>query len=59
MEQALALIRQLSSERFFGALTIKFESSKVVILKKEETIKPNPNPVETLGANCYGNNSHW
>jgi hypothetical protein len=42
MEEAIALLRQLSKERFFGALTIKFESGKIVILKKEETIKPQP-----------------
>jgi hypothetical protein len=42
MEEAVALIRQLSRERFFGALTIKFESGKIVVLKKEETIKPQP-----------------
>jgi len=28
-------------EKFFGSLTIKFESGKVVILQKAETIKPN------------------
>jgi hypothetical protein len=41
MEQALALIRRLASEHFYGSITIKFESGRVVILKKEETIKPN------------------
>ena len=40
MEEAIALLRQLSREPFFGALTIKFESGKIVVLKKEETIKP-------------------
>lgn len=42
MEEAIALIRQLSRSGFFGALTIKFESGKIVVLKKEETIKPQP-----------------
>lgn len=42
MEEAIALLRQLSKERFFGAVTLKFESGKIVILKKEETIKPQP-----------------
>lgn len=44
MEQIFALIRRLASERFFGSVTLKFESGQVVVLKKEETIKPdNPN----------------
>jgi hypothetical protein len=42
MLEAIELIQKLCRERFFGALTIKFESGKVVILKKEETIKPKP-----------------
>ncbi len=40
MQDLLILIRQLCDERFFGSLTIKFESGKIVVLKKEETIKP-------------------
>jgi hypothetical protein len=40
MEQLFALIRRLASERFYGSLTLKFESGQVVVLKKEETIKP-------------------
>jgi hypothetical protein len=40
MDQVIQLIRQLASDRFFGTLAIKFESGKVVVLKKEETIKP-------------------
>ena len=44
MEQVFALIRRLATERFFGSVTLKFESGQVVVLKKEETIKPdNPN----------------
>lgn len=42
MDQAISLIRQLASDRFFGTVTIKFESGKIVVLKKEETIKPQP-----------------
>jgi hypothetical protein len=41
MEQALALIRRLASEHFYGSITLKFEAGQVVVLKKEETIKPN------------------
>ncbi len=40
MDDAIALIRRLASERFFGALTVKFEAGTVVCLKKEDTIKP-------------------
>ena len=42
MEEAIALLRKLSRDRFFGAVTIKFESGNIVVLKKEETIKPQP-----------------
>jgi hypothetical protein len=41
MNQALDLIRQLSGERFYGALTLKFEAGRVTTIKKEQTIKPN------------------
>jgi hypothetical protein len=40
MNEAIELIQQLAREGFFGALTIKFEAGRVVILKKEETLKP-------------------
>lgn len=40
MEETLALIRRLATERFYGSITLKFEAGKVVVLKKEETIKP-------------------
>jgi len=40
MEQIFALFRQLAKEHFYGSVTLKFESGQVVILKKEETIKP-------------------
>lgn len=40
MEEVIALIRQLGGERFYGALTVKFEAGNVIYLKKEETIKP-------------------
>jgi hypothetical protein len=34
------LIRQLARERFYGALTLKFEAGRIVLVKKEETLKP-------------------
>jgi hypothetical protein len=41
MNQTLDLIRQLSGERFYGALTLRFEAGKITTIKKEQTIKPN------------------
>jgi hypothetical protein len=38
--EATELIRQLARERFYGALTLKFEGGRIVLVKKEETIKP-------------------
>jgi len=40
MNEAVELIRQLVRDRFYGALTIKFESGRIVVIKKEETFKP-------------------
>jgi len=40
MEETFALIRRLASEHFYGSITLKFENGQVVVLKKEETIKP-------------------
>jgi hypothetical protein len=49
MDEAVALIRQLAEKRFFGSLLLKFESGKVVLLKKEETIKPAKNYRDNRG----------
>jgi hypothetical protein len=40
MNEAIELIRQLSRERFYGALTLKFEAGRITTMKKEQTIKP-------------------
>jgi hypothetical protein len=40
MNQTIELIQTLVRERFYGAVTIKFEAGRVVIIKKEETIRP-------------------
>jgi hypothetical protein len=40
MNEAIELIRQLVRERFYGALTLKFEAGQLTIIKKEQTIKP-------------------
>jgi hypothetical protein len=39
MDQAIALIRQLARDRFYGALTLKFEAGRIAIIKKEQTLK--------------------
>lgn len=44
MNEAVELIRQLVCERFYGALTIKFEAGRITIIKKEQTIKPTSMP---------------
>ena len=44
MNQAIELIRRLVRERFYGALTMKFEAGKVTTIKKEQTIKPSELP---------------
>ena len=41
MSEAIELIRQLALERFYGALTLKFEAGRITTIKKEQTIKPN------------------
>jgi hypothetical protein len=40
VNEAIELIRQLGRERFYGALTLKFEAGRLTIIKKEQTIKP-------------------
>jgi hypothetical protein len=44
MNEAIELVRQLVRERFYGALTMKFEAGKVTTIKKEQTIKPSELP---------------
>ncbi|MGA8012896.1 MAG: hypothetical protein WB949_10760 [Candidatus Acidiferrales bacterium] len=44
MNEAIELIRQLMRERFYGALTLKFEAGQLTIIKKEQTIKPSALP---------------
>jgi len=40
MDETLRLIRELHQQRFYGSLTLKFEAGEIVVVKKEETIKP-------------------
>ena len=40
MNEAIELIRKLAHDRFYGALTLKFEAGRITTLKKEQTLKP-------------------
>lgn len=60
MNDAIELIRCLSRERFYGAVTVKFEAGKVVCLKKEETIKPaNRGNLSGNPRSEDGKNTNW
>jgi hypothetical protein len=41
------LITELTSQRFYGSLEIKFEAGRVVLLKKTETVKPTESMTST------------
>lgn len=36
------LLTKLERERFYGAIELKFEAGKVVLVRKTETFKPAP-----------------
>jgi hypothetical protein len=40
MDEILRLLQKLAHDRFYGALTLRFEAGRIVALKKEETLKP-------------------
>jgi len=35
------LVRELEHQRFYGVVELKFESGRVVLIRKTESIKPN------------------
>jgi len=39
MKKLIELIRDLTDNRFYGELVIRFEAGKIVICKKTESIK--------------------
>jgi hypothetical protein len=39
LQKLIDIINLLMGKGFFGSLTIKFENGKIVIVKKEESIK--------------------
>jgi hypothetical protein len=40
MSEVERLIQELAQKRFYGSVTLKFEAGRVVLLRKEETLKP-------------------
>ncbi len=50
------LLRSLEQSRFFGTVELKFESGRVVLIRKSETIKPSTNDCrDNRGADHVGN----
>jgi len=39
MKKFFDLIRELTDNKFYGELTVKFEAGKIVVCKKTESIK--------------------
>ena len=40
MNWAIKIIKDLCTRKFYGTLTIKFDAGRIVLARKEETIKP-------------------
>jgi hypothetical protein len=40
MEEVFSLLQELARSKFYGSLVLKLEAGKIVLLRKEETIKP-------------------
>ena len=39
LQKLFAIIKDLVDKKFYGSLEIKFEAGKIVVCKKEESIK--------------------
>jgi len=51
---ALDYLRDLASQKFWGTVTLKFESGEIVHVKQEENLKPSElsgKPRRTYGSN--------
>ncbi len=48
-ETALAYLRTLAGERFWGFIALKFEDGKVVHVRREENLKPSELPGKIRG----------
>jgi len=42
MNKFVELLQELERKQFFGSIEAKFESGQIVLLRKSETIKPEP-----------------
>lgn len=42
MTEIIKIITDLIAGKFYGKLTLSFENGKIVLYRKEETIKPKP-----------------
>jgi hypothetical protein len=40
MNELIQLLRQLEQSRFYGAVELKYEAGRVVLIRKSETFKP-------------------
>ena len=40
MSWVVDVIKKISSEKFYGKIILQFEAGKIVLIRKEETIKP-------------------
>ena len=40
MNQVIKILTDLCSRKWYGTLTLKLNNGKIVLIKKEETIKP-------------------
>ena len=49
-------IRDLSNQRFWGFVTLKYEGGTIVHIRQEENLKPNQLPGENRGQ--YERNDH-
>jgi hypothetical protein len=44
VNEAIELMQQLGRDRFFGTVTFKFEAGRIVIINKNQTLKPSELP---------------
>jgi len=48
------VLRDLERNRFYGSLEVKLEAGKIVLLRKTETIKPEPEKHRDNRGDCRG-----
>ena len=40
MQEVIELLKQLEETRFFGKITLDFQNGELILIRKEQTIKP-------------------